>query len=83
MLFFKLSIPQISREELWLGRSPVKRSRGFIEGRLNVSQDHDTAARKQNKTKPQQITGSNGLSAPHGPGLYWNKSHILLEKIIN
>jgi hypothetical protein len=40
------------KEELWFGRSPVKRSRGFIEVRLNVSQTHDTAARKQNKAKP-------------------------------
>lgn len=52
MLFLKLSVPQILKEELWLGRSPVKGSRGFIEVRLNVSQTHDTAARKQNKTKP-------------------------------
>lgn len=30
---------------------PVKRSRGFIEVGLNVSQHYDTEARKQNKTK--------------------------------
>jgi hypothetical protein len=47
------------KEELWLGRSPAKRSRDFIEVRLNVSQDHDTAARKQNKILTD--IGSHGL----------------------
>lgn len=67
MLFLKLSIPQILREELCgLAGAPVKRSGGFTEVRLSVSQDHDTAARKPNQTKPNKILTELWRLWPHG-----------------
>lgn len=57
---------------------PLKRSRGFTEVGLDVSQDHDTAARKQNKILP--IIGHHGLTAPCMGQASWSISHILWEK---
>lgn len=56
----------------------VKRSRGFTEVRLNVSQERDTAARKQNKIltnhwKPWPH------GALHGSGLVEHKPHFAGE----
>ena len=61
---------------------PTKRSRGFIEARLSVSQDHDTVARKQNKTKQNLSQSLEATAAwcsaqvrPHGAKatFYWRK----------